>query len=156
MNLMNKEALMSWFFVLVQSALLIILIFITANRDDVSLVIVTFGRVVEFCGVVVLLNSIYDLRKSLTALPSPKQNGELQVHGLYRIVRHPMYVGVITLSLGLALIGGSLQKYILVGSLVLLFSIKARYEERLLLRKYPGYLEYMKRTPRFIPKLRYK
>ena len=109
---------------------------------------------VQLVGIIVLILSLYDLRKSLTALPLPTRNGQLQVSGLYRFVRHPMYVGVLTLSLGIAISGNTVFHYLLVAALYVLFSYKARYEEQLLVAKYPGYKSYMKKTPRFIPGLR--
>jgi len=65
-----------------------------------------------------------------------------------------MYVGVLTLSLGVAISGNTLLHYLLVAALYALFTYKARYEEQLLITKYPGYSSYMKKTPRFIPGLR--
>jgi protein-S-isoprenylcysteine O-methyltransferase Ste14 len=141
----------SWLFVSVQGVLLAVLIFFTDSAAAPSGVVVVVGRVVELIGAVTLLISFYDLRKSLTALPMPKQNGVLQTHGLYKYVRHPMYVGVLTVSLGIAIASGSLWKYLVVLALYVLFSLKARYEETLLVAKYPGYAAYMQATRRFVP-----
>jgi protein-S-isoprenylcysteine O-methyltransferase Ste14 len=82
----------------------------------------------------------------------PTKRGVLQVHGLYKFVRHPMYVGVLTLSLGIAMSGGGFFKYALVLALYILFRFKARYEETLLIAKYPDYKAYMHKTGRFIPR----
>ncbi len=147
-----NDILKSWLFVLVQGALLVALIFIP-KHSDASAFVGSIGETIQLIGIIVLILSIYDLRKSLTALPLPTRNGQLQVHGLYRFVRHPMYVGVLALSLGIAISGNTLLHYLLVAALYVLFSYKARYEEHLLLTKYPGYKAYMHTTPRFLPKL---
>lgn len=148
-----NDTLKSWLFVVIQAILLALLIFFTNSSTPPSHIIGLIGRAIEVLGLVILLISFYDLRKSLTALPMPIKSGVLQVRGLYKYVRHPMYVGVLTLSLGLAVSGGNIQKYLLVIALYVLFSFKARYEERLLIAKYPNYKQYMHDTPRFIPGL---
>jgi len=148
-----NDHIKSWLFVIIQAILLVLLIFFTDSNTPPTYTVSVTGKLIELAGGVILLISLYDLRKSLTALPLPKGNGVLQVRGLYKYVRHPMYVGVLTLSLGIAIAGGSAQKYLLVLGLYLLFSFKARYEENLLIAKYPDYEVYMKNTPRFIPRL---
>ncbi|MDQ5886684.1 MAG: hypothetical protein QG628_1081 [Patescibacteria group bacterium] len=145
-----NDTIKSWFLVAIQAILLGLLVFFTNAPKSTFEVIGTFIQVI---GLLILLISFYDLRKSLTALPMPKDNGILQIHGLYRYVRHPMYVGVLTLCLGICLASTSVAKYVLLLGLYLLFSYKARYEERLLLEKYPGYKIYMSRVNRFLPKI---
>ena len=146
-----NDYLKSWLFVLTQAALLVLLIFFTKSATPPHVVNMA-GKVIQVIGWAILLVSFYDLRKSLTALPMPTKRGVLQIHGLYKFVRHPMYVGVLTLSLGIAVAGGGLQKYALVLALYILFNFKARYEETLLIAKYPGYKVYIHKTGRFIPR----
>jgi protein-S-isoprenylcysteine O-methyltransferase Ste14 len=146
-----SDTIKSWLFVSVQALLLALLLFFTNAKTTPVHSVVLAGRFIELIGFIILLVSFYDLRKSLTALPLPKENGELQIHGLYKYVRHPMYVGVLMLSLGIAVSSGSVIKYLLVLALYILFSFKARYEEKLLLEKYPGYKAYMRKTHRFVP-----
>ncbi len=148
-----SDRLKSWVFVIIQAALLVLLIFFTNSVARPEPLVILIGKAIEALGAGILLASFYYLRKSLTALPLPKEGGVLQVRGLYKYVRHPMYLGVLTLSLGIAISGGTVQKYILVVGLLILFIFKARYEEELLLRKYPGYKNYKEQTPRFFPKL---
>lgn len=151
-NVNTGDVVRSWIYVAVQAVLLALLIFFTDSATTPPPIVVIAGRITEVVGAGILLVSLYDLRNSLTALPLPKESGVLRVRGLYRYVRHPMYLGVLTLSLGIAISGGSVQKYILVVGLLILFIFKARYEEELLLRKYPGYKNYKKQTPWLFPK----
>lgn len=146
-----NDNIKSWLFVTVQLVLLVALIFFTGSSNLPSREVIVIGQALELIGVVVLLVSFYDLRKSLTALPLPKQHGVLQIRGLYKYVRHPMYVGVLILCFGAAVSSGSLQKYLIVVGLLILFNFKARYEEKLLVIKYPEYKKYMEKTRRFIP-----
>lgn len=146
-----NDSVKSWVFVSVQAILLILLIFLTNSVTKVSDIQLFVGNFLKLLGGLLLFISFYDLRKSLTALPQPTKNGVLQVRGLYKYVRHPMYGAVLTLSTGIAVSSGSLVKYLLVICLFILFNYKARYEEELLLAKYPGYKAYTKKTRRFIP-----
>ncbi len=148
-----SDRIKSWLFVSAQALLLVLLIFLTNAKNTPVYSVVFAGRFIEITGFIILLVSFYDLRKSLTALPLPKENGELQIHGLYKYVRHPMYVGVLVTSLGIAVSSGSVVKYLLVLALYILFSFKARYEEKLLLAKYPDYKVYVHKTRRFMPTL---
>lgn len=149
-----SENVKSWAYVIVQGILLTILVFFTDNHIETTRLQSLFGRAMMILGGVLLAISLYDLRKSLTALPTPVQHGKLQIRGLYRFARHPMYVAVLVLSAGIAVASGYWPKYVIVLCLALLFSYKARFEESLLMAKYLDYAKYMKSTPRFFPKFR--
>jgi hypothetical protein len=47
------------------------------------------------------------LDKSLTPFPKPPEQARLVWHGIYALMRHPVYAGLITLSLGWACLWGS-------------------------------------------------
>jgi protein-S-isoprenylcysteine O-methyltransferase Ste14 len=51
----------------------------------------------------------------------------------------------------MALYSESVVRLLIFAALLLLFTLKARYEEQLLLGKYPGYAAYMTRTGMFLP-----
>ena len=76
----------------------------------------------------------------------------LVTDGLYRRIRHPLYVGEITRNLGFTLIltSGYGFALVLLGSMFLLFRI--RREERMMLDEFGDeYREYMAHTWRLIP-----
>jgi protein-S-isoprenylcysteine O-methyltransferase Ste14 len=111
----------------------------------------TGARVLEIAGLVVLGIGLLHLGRSATPLPTPVPGGELRSGGLYRYVRHPIYTGVIALAVGSAVPSGSLAIAVATLALVTWLAIKARWEERRLGARYPGYAAYAARTPRFIP-----
>lgn len=92
-----------------------------------------------------------DLRSSLTALPRPKDDAELVEHGVYRLVRHPIYGGLVLLAFGWALFAASPSGIALAVALLAFFLLKAAREERWLAERYPGYGAYRARTRRLIP-----
>jgi protein-S-isoprenylcysteine O-methyltransferase Ste14 len=72
--------------------------------------------------------------------------------GIYRLVRHPIYLSVSLILCGYALIraGGWAGAIVLVVALAY-FEQKARVEEAWLRVRLPGYEEYRARVPRLIP-----
>ena len=72
--------------------------------------------------------------------------------GLYKIVRHPAYLGSIIQSLGFPLLFGSFWSIIPICILIILFIIKTNLEDRTLKNELKGYLEYSEKTRyRIIP-----
>lgn len=72
--------------------------------------------------------------------------------GLYRVVRHPMYAGLIPLIIGTALWLGSYAAAIASVVPIVLVAIRSIFEERFLRRELSGYEEYARRTRyRMIP-----
>jgi protein-S-isoprenylcysteine O-methyltransferase Ste14 len=66
--------------------------------------------------------------------------------GPYALVRHPMYLGVVLMFLGVPLVLGSAWTFVPVAAMTLLLMWRAVLEERLLCRELAGYEEYVKRT----------
>ena len=150
-RLRMRNSFKSYLFVAIQAGLLLGLVLLPNPGVRPSGQVQLIGRFFEISGIAVLLIAIYDLRRSLTVMPTPIEKGVLQIRGTYRYVRHPMYSAVIMLALGIAVGSGGIYKYVLCGGLMVLFHYKARYEEQLLQAKYPEYADYMKHTPRFLP-----
>jgi protein-S-isoprenylcysteine O-methyltransferase Ste14 len=71
---------------------------------------------------------------------------QVVVNGPYRIVRHPMYAGVISGMLGLPLALGSWWALIPAGLLMGLFVVRTVLEDRMLLQQLPEYEEYAQQT----------
>ncbi len=101
----------------------------------------------------ILLVSFVALGNSLTASPLPKQRGKLVTTGLYSYVRHPIYSGLLLLSLGVVLDAGWWPQAVVALMLFLLLRIKAQFEETLLRKAYPRYAAYAAKTPMFFPRL---
>jgi protein-S-isoprenylcysteine O-methyltransferase Ste14 len=111
----------------------------------------TGARVLAFAGLALLGIGLLHLGRSATPLPTPVQGGQLRSGGLYRYVRHPIYTGVIALAIGSAIPSGSVAIAAATLALIAWLEIKARWEERRLVDRYPEYAAYAARTPRFIP-----
>jgi protein-S-isoprenylcysteine O-methyltransferase Ste14 len=71
-------------------------------------------------------------------------------HGLYRVVRHPQYVGYTLLVLGLAAVNPHTVTVILALAAAVLFYVQAIHEERFCVEWFGGeYDEYARAVPRF-------
>lgn len=109
------------------------------------------GGALLLAGGLLAARGVVDLRESLTALPHPREDGQLIERGAYRLVRHPIYGGLVLGSVGWGLVVASPAA--LVGALLLLvfFDLKSRREEAWLLDRYPAYAAYQARTRRMVP-----
>ncbi len=146
-----------WYLV-IQGGLFFLLIFGPRSWGGIPAWSAPFARSGTACGAALLLGGVLlaaagvvNLGKNLTPLPSPKKNASLVVAGAYRLVRHPIYSGIIFISLGWGL---WLNSWPVIGYALLLlifFDIKSRYEERLLLAKFQEYAAYRRRVKKLIP-----
>ena len=74
--------------------------------------------------------------------------------GPYTLVRHPLYMGGIIMSISIPLTLGSLIGFIPVIFLPFIYAIRIRKEEQMLLRNLKGYDEYQQKVKyRLIPKI---
>jgi protein-S-isoprenylcysteine O-methyltransferase Ste14 len=148
---MKNSKRLALIYVVVQAIILLLLVFVDFSFALSLRRFTIIGTSFEWLGGLGVLLSAYSIRTSLTALPLPKEKGQLATGGLYKYVRHPMYTSVLLLSFGIALLSGQGLKYLLVLALCLLFYYKTKYEEKYLSLKYPSYKDYAKHTPRLIP-----
>lgn len=71
--------------------------------------------------------------------------------GPYRLVRHPMYLSVMGMMLGVVVASPSWMEIVLYVMLFAVLAAKARREERLWCDHHPEYAAYKARTKVFIP-----
>lgn len=102
-------------------------------------------------GLVLFAKGLLDLGNSLTPLPHPREDGQLVQSGVYGLVRHPVYSGVIFVAIAWALYQLSLSHLIGAAVLFLFFDRKACREEIWLTQTYPDYGDYRQRVKKFIP-----
>ena len=91
------------------------------------------------------------LGRNLTPFPHPPSGTRLVTHGIYRLIRHPLYSAVILWTLGWALLWLSWLAFVAALLLVPFLDAKSRKEERWLRQQFPDYEGYQKRTRRFLP-----
>jgi protein-S-isoprenylcysteine O-methyltransferase Ste14 len=115
----------------------------------------TLGRVTAAAlmsaGAAAALSGSIMLGKSLSPFPKPPAHARLTRLGAYALVRHPLYAGLIALSLGWACLWGSARGAALALVQAVFLDAKARREERWLREKFPDYGQYAAKVRRLIP-----
>jgi protein-S-isoprenylcysteine O-methyltransferase Ste14 len=86
-----------------------------------------------------------------SARVSLKEDHELIQRGPYRLVRHPIYSGLLLMILGTAVLAGQVSGFLALLFCFCGFWIKLRQEEILLSKRLPGYSEYKAHTKALVP-----
>ncbi len=109
------------------------------------------GGLLLMAGLSLAVAGLLHLGMNLTPLPRPKENATMIQTGVYRLVRHPIYGGIIVSAFGWSLWIHSILTICYAALLLLFFEIKSNREERWLMEKFPEYSEYRRRARKFIP-----
>lgn len=140
-------------FVGIQFMLFIIYLFDFTPYFEVPSIIRSMSLLLTGIGAIWVILALLQLNESLSPFPTPKTHGRLKTHGLYKLVRHPIYSGIILTTLSYGIYRGSSWKLIISVLLILLFYFKSEYEETLLVKKFSEYQNYKKKTGRLWPKM---
>jgi protein-S-isoprenylcysteine O-methyltransferase Ste14 len=117
-----------------------------------AIALATAGLALMLAGAALALAGVLRLGSNLSVLPLPRDCADLVVSGPYRIVRNPIYSGLIAGSLGWAAWLHAPVTALLAIALFVLFDAKARLEERWLAEKFgEPFLAYRRRVKRLIP-----
>ena len=133
---------------------LIIILAVYPDSTTVDSRLNILGTVFIAIGLVLLFAGFRGLGKSLNANPVPNQDGVLVTSGIYSVVRHPIYLGLLIITFGLVVSSGVVAQFVPWVTLVILLTYKMRWEEVLLSAKYKGYAEYLTKVPAIVPGLK--
>jgi protein-S-isoprenylcysteine O-methyltransferase Ste14 len=110
------------------------------------------GDAICVLGVAIAIAARRTLAGNWSSAGTLKEGHELIRTGVYRVVRHPIYTGILTIALGTAVEIGRVRGYVAFGLMVVSFWIKSKHEERLLLEHFPAdYPAYKRETKALIP-----
>jgi len=104
-------------------------------------------------GFVIAVWGVLGLGRALTASHIPRAEVPLVTHGVYALVRNPIYSGLMLGGLGLVVFGASWWHLVTWLGLVALFAAKTRWEERMLAAAHPEFNTYAQRAGRFLPRI---
>lgn len=98
------------------------------------------GLVLVVAGIAIFITALLTIR----ALED--YEGDLITHGIYSIVRHPMYLAFILWLTGMPLYAGGYVAYFLAIVFIANVLFWRHLEEQELMNRFPGYQEYKKKT----------
>lgn len=105
------------------------------------------------CALVFVTLGSYTIRRYLTPLPFPVGHNRLVTTGIYGMVRHPLYSGLLIAASGWTFFSMSLSHLLLTVCGFIFFSYKASLEERWLTERHPEYADYARHVKKFIPRV---
>ena len=97
-----------------------------------------------------------DLGNSWSVTLKIREGHRLVTHGVYRLIRHPMYASFFVLAFAQAfLLGNWLAGWSGLAAVALLYAVRVRGEEAMMLRSFGAeYERYVARTGGVVPRLR--
>jgi protein-S-isoprenylcysteine O-methyltransferase Ste14 len=140
--------------VLMQSVLLATVILLAAffRGGGFHPVAVIAGVVLLLIAAGVSLAGAMAIGRNLTPFPKPGGQAQLVRHGIYAVIRHPLYASMIVGSMGWALVWHSWPAMVATAFLIPFFLAKSRHEERCLREKFPDYADYERQVRGFFPR----
>ncbi len=121
--------------------------------------IITFlmiiGLTISIQGLIISIQAIIDLGDNLTPLPYPMNVSTFIKNNSYKKNRHPLYKGLLFISLGIFISSFSLIHLFLLLLLANILKRKALKEEEVLRIKFPEYEKYIEEVPAIIKNIKY-
>ena len=112
------------------------------------------GLAVLVASTVFTLWARFSLGTMWSMAPKVKSDHHLRTRGPYAVTRHPIYTGVLGMLLGATLLSGIGQWIVLFPAALIVFEVKIRMEEHLMLATFPGkYPRYRAKVPQLVPGL---
>lgn len=107
---------------------------------------------IQILGIVLVVYAVWSMKKgNFNITPLPKEQGELRTSNFYKVVRHPMYLSTLITLLPLIIDYFSYERVLLYLGLIFILILKLNVEERLLIKQFPEYVEYQKKTWKLLP-----
>ena len=111
------------------------------------------GAILAISGLILRISSILTLKQQFTYTVTKIEDHDLIETGLYKIIRHPGYLGQLIIFLG---ISTSLSNWLSILSMIISVSIGYLYrikteENFMIVQMGDKYVDYQKRTKRLIP-----
>jgi protein-S-isoprenylcysteine O-methyltransferase Ste14 len=112
--------------------------------------LVLVGEAVAIAGAGWMLVSVAALGRCFSVLPEARG---LVTRGPYRYIRHPLYLGEITITAGFLTASPRIWNVAVAAVFLGAQTVRMQLEERELTRVFPEYADYAARTPRLLPRV---
>ena len=105
------------------------------------------GGALSFLGFTIFITAIYQNSFAVPIVEDQTERGQTLVDtGLYAVVRHPLYLGILHFMAGIALWLESYASLIAVSVLLIVLIARIAVEEKTMRQTLPGYTKYMKKV----------
>jgi protein-S-isoprenylcysteine O-methyltransferase Ste14 len=118
-----------------------------ALTDDAALGLTGFA--LGFLGIFIEIWAVWHLRFAFATEPAARR---LVMTGPYRFARHPIYTGGCVAYLGLILSHPTMPLAIALTGWATCIGLRMRYEEAILTRAFPDYVDYRRRVGALLPR----
>jgi len=112
---------------------------------------IAVGTLLCLGGVAARTKGHVDLGRWFTPFVELKDDQELVTTGIYSVIRHPLYLAGVLYVAGAAAMLSATFSWVFVAATFYGMVVRIAAEERLLMRRFPEYEEYMRRTWRMVP-----
>jgi len=111
------------------------------------------GAILTIIGLIIRIKSILTLKQHFTYTVTKIENHELIETGLYKIIRHPGYLGQLIIFVGVATsLSNWLSIILMIIPVLLGYIYRIRVEEQfMIVQMGQKYIDYQKRTKKLIP-----
>ena len=111
------------------------------------------GSILAIIGLIIRVTSILQLKQQFTYTVTKIENHELIEAGLYKIIRHPGYLGQLIIFLGISTcLSNWISILLMIIPVLLGYLNRINIEEKFMVEQMgQKYLDYQKRTKRLIP-----
>jgi protein-S-isoprenylcysteine O-methyltransferase Ste14 len=133
---------------LLVAAQFILLIFIAIYCGVVGGI---YSNLISLMAILLGIVAVAEMRFRVSIFPDVKENQIFITGGPYRLIRNPMYLAVLLIAA--SLVSHKIDFFSVLAWIMLLvvLRVKIKIEEAGLLKKFPSYVEYLKRTKRLVP-----
>ena len=122
---------------------------------SINILFIIIGLSISINGLIIVIKAFKDLGENITPLPYPMNESSLIINNSYKKNRHPIYKGILFISLGICILSLSLIHLFLFILLAYIIKAKALKEEERLKIKFPEYEKYIEGVPAIIKNIKY-
>lgn len=116
-----------------------------------NIILQLFGLMIMFTGAIGYIVSILYLKRNWAVSAAIKEGHSLVNSGPYKFIRHPMYFFMILVALGSGLLISNFLIILYTPVIAILYYLRLKKEEELLINTFPQYRQYIKKTKMLIP-----
>ena len=152
----DRTRLIGWVLVAAQAVLLVVFLVLPKRRSLFAPpdLLDVLGILLMIAGLALVIISLVSLGAALTPTPVPQDGAALRTGGVYSVVRHPIYTGILVAALGFTLAVGSMWQVLLWVALAVFFYAKAFWEDRLLAERHGvAWYDYADHVGGFFPRV---